>query len=188
MADDTRLSCGRSIDDVWSHLDAEPDAHERGCPYCQEARERLARLSHAAADLRAAEAADPALQPGPDFSASVMSLVRAEVRRAQTIPLEADEVPGLSISEQAVVGLVWTAADGVPGVRARRCVVRRIEPAPGDPVVGPTLVDVALTIVVLAGTSVPAATEQLRGRVVGLVDADAGLQVRRVDLTIEDVL
>ncbi|HEY0239752.1 MAG TPA: Asp23/Gls24 family envelope stress response protein [Friedmanniella sp.] len=194
MADDTRLSCGRSIDDVWEHVGSPPDAHERGCPYCQEARARLQRLSTATADLRAAEAVDPELQPGPDFAASVMSLVRAEVRRGQTFPLEAEEVPGLTISEQAVVGLVWTAADGVPGMRARRCLVRQVEPdeqgEPGDDgeVLSPIDVDVDLTVVVELGTSIPAASAELRRRVVGLVDAETGLRVRRVDLTVEDAL
>ena len=86
MADDTRLSCGRSIDDVWSHVDYAPDEHERSCPYCLEARARLLRLAEAAADLRVTEAADPALQPRAGFTASVMSLVRAEVRRGQALP------------------------------------------------------------------------------------------------------
>jgi hypothetical protein len=89
---------------------------------------------------------------------------------------------------------VWTAADAVPGLRARRCRVRRVgardpaEPADDEPALGRTLVDVDLTVVVDAGTSVPAAAEQLRRRVVGLVDTETGLEVRRVDLTVEDLL
>lgn len=191
MADDTRLSCGRSIDDVWAHVGSPPDAHERDCPYCQEARARLLGLSTATAELRAAEAVDPDLQPGPDFATSVMSLVRAEVRRGQALPLGVDEAPGLTISEQAVVGLVWTAADAVPGMRARRCLVRQVDPFEAwddDLVPGGTLVDVDLTVVVDLGTSIPEAADRLRASVVGLVDAETGLQVRRVDLTVEDVL
>ncbi|GAB2576273.1 Asp23/Gls24 family envelope stress response protein [Microlunatus antarcticus] len=186
MADDTRLSCGRSIDDVWSHVGGAPDEHERGCPYCLEARARLLRLSDATTDLRTAEAADPALQPEPDFTASVMSLVRAEVRRGQALPLDVDEDPGLTISEQAVVSLVWAAADAVPGVRARRCRVRLVDRDPGS--TGPTDVDVDLALAVAPGTPLQATTEQLRTRVAALVDAEAGLRVRRVDLVVEDVL
>jgi uncharacterized alkaline shock family protein YloU len=185
MADDTRLSCGRSIDDVWSHIEGPPDEHERDCPYCLEARARLLRLSVAAADLRVVEAADPELQPNPGFTASVMSLVRAEVRRGQSIPLDVDEDPGLTISEQAVVSLVWAAADTVPGVRARRCRVRLVD---REPDVGPTDVDVELAVAVHPGTSIRATTDQLRSRVTALVDAEAGLRVRRVELTVEDVL
>lgn len=191
MADDTRLSCGRSIDDVWDHVGSAPDAHERDCPYCQDARTRLLRLSAATADLRSAEADDPDLQPAPGFAESVMTLVRAEVRRGQVIPLEADATPGLTISEQAVVGLVWTAADAVPGLRARRCRVVQVDPADlagSDDALGLTLVDVDLTVAIQPGTSIPAASDQLRRRVVGLVDLETGLQVRRVDLTVEDVL
>ncbi|MGI3779881.1 MAG: hypothetical protein ACRYG2_03810 [Janthinobacterium lividum] len=186
MADDTRLSCGRSIDDVWSHVGGMPDEHERSCPYCLEARARLLRLSDATADLRTEQASDPDLQPEPDFTASVMSLVRAEVRRGQTFPLDADEDPGLTISEQAVVSLVWAAADTVPGVRARRCRVRLTDRDPE--LSGPTDVDVDLALAVQTGTAVPAATELLRARVVVLVDAEAGLRVRRVDLVVEDLL
>lgn len=188
MADDTRLSCGRSIDDVWSHIDGVPDPHERSCPYCLEARARLLRLSDATADLRATEAADPSLQPDPGFTASVMSLVRAEVRRGQTFPLDVEEEPGLTISEQAVVGLVWAAADAVPGLRARRCQVHLVDPDHVSGPTGVTLVDVDLDVAVGPGTAIPAATAELRGRVARLVDAEAGLRVRRVDLRVEDVL
>ena len=217
MADDARLSCGRSIDDVWSHLDGPPDEHERSCPWCTEARARLLRLSDATTELRSAEVEDPALQPDPDFTASVMGLVRAEVRRGQAIPLDPDDDPGLTISEQAVVSLVWEAADTVSGVRARRCRVRLVpvddedegltsgvdtpseepvahdqvvdgEPAGGRPPGGGTLVDVDLALAVAAGTSITAATSALRSRVTERVGTAAGLRVRRVDLKVEDVL
>jgi hypothetical protein len=218
MADDARLSCGRSIDDVWSHLDGPPDEHERRCPYCTEARARLLRLSDATSDLRAAEASDPDLQPDAGFTASVMGLVRAEVRRGQAIPLDPDDDPGLTISEQAVVALVWEAADSVAGVRARRCRVRLVaeDDAPGSSLAdldggaagrtvardqvaygepgavltagGGTLVDVDLSLAVAAGTSIAAATSTLRTRVTERVGAASGLRVRRVELLVEDVL
>lgn len=186
MADDTRLSCGRSIDDVWSRIAAPPDDHERDCPYCLEARARLLRLSEAAADLRVAEANDPDLQPEPGFTASVMSVVRAEVRRGHSLPLDVDEDPGLTISEQAVVSLVWAAADTVAGVRARRCRVRLVDPDELPP--GRTMVDVDLAVAFHPGTPLRAATEQLRARVRRIVDAEAGVEVRRVELVVEDVL
>ena len=185
MADDSRLSCGRSIDDVWSHLDGVPDVHERDCPYCLEARARLLRLSQVTADLRTAQADDPELQPAPGFASSVMSLVRAEVRRGQALPLDVDEDPGLTISEQAVVSLVWAAADTVPGVRARRCRVQLVE---RDPDTGPTDVDVDLAVAVHAGTPIQEATGRLRALVKARVDAEAGLRVRRVTIVVEDVL
>jgi len=194
VADDTRLSCGRSIDDVWSHLDGAPDEHERSCPYCLEARARLLRLSDAAVDLRTSEAADPTLQPDPGFAASVMGLVRAEVRRGQAIPLDDDDEPGLTISEQAVVGLVWAAADSVPGVRARRCRVRVAlrDDADDDAAervfAGGTLVDVGLSLALQPGTSLVEATTLLRERVTDRVGEQSGLRVRRVDLAVEEVL
>jgi len=194
VADDTRLSCGRSIDDVWSHLDGAPDEHERGCPYCLEARARLLRLADAAVDLRTSEAADPTLQPDPGFAASVMGLVRAEVRRGQAIPLDDDDEPGLTISEQAVVGLVWAAADSVPGVRARRCRVRVAlrDDADDDAAervfAGGTLVDVGLSLALQPGTSLVEATTLLRERVTDRVGEQSGLRVRRVDLAVEEVL
>lgn len=186
MADDTRLSCGRSIDDVWGHLSGAPDEHERDCPYCLEARARLLRLSIATAELRAAEAADPALQPADSFTTSVMTLVRAEVRRGRTLTLDLDDGPGLTISEQAVVGLVWAAADGVAGVRARRCRVQQVDDE--DQTSGPGVVDVDLAVAVRSGTSMAEATGELRTRVASLVGSGAGLRVRRVDLSFEDVL
>jgi hypothetical protein len=180
---DTRLRCGRSIDDVWDHVDDLPDAHESTCPDCQEARARLIRLSNATADLRVHEVTTPALQPDPSLLGSVMGVVQAEGRRGQLLPLS-DETPEQTISEQAVVGLVWAAADDVPGIRARRC---RIHRAPAAAPAS-TQVDIHLTLATTLGTSIPQVTELLRGRVRQMVTAKTGLGVRWVDLDVEDML
>ena len=87
---------------------------------------------------------------------------------------------------QAVVGLVWAAADTAPGIRARRCRVHLVDRE--EQPTGPTLVDVDLAVALHPGTSLRTAAERLRERVRSLVAAEAGVEVRRVELVVEDVL
>lgn len=186
---DTRLGCGRLIDDVWATADQRPDPHEQGCPHCRRARASLADLSAATVALRLQ---DEELRPGPRVRTAVMSLVRAQVRRTQPIPLA---VPGpggaaeLTISEQAVVAAVWTAADATPGVHVRRCDVR-LSPTgqrTGQPAAITVAITVAVSVDVALSTSIPDAVPHLRARITTQLAAETGLDARTVHVTVEDV-
>lgn len=127
-----RLGCGRDIDDVWATIDRPPSAHERQCPYCQEARASLGRLNRVIDAQRRADAAQPDLQPGPQVLSRVMEIARAEVRRGRRLPLDEPVADGtvsdLSVSEQTVAAAVRRAGDAVPGVEVRRCRVELGDP------------------------------------------------------------
>ena len=127
-----RLGCGRDIDDVWATIDRPPSAHERQCPYCQEARASLGRLNRVIDAQRRADAAQPDLQPGPQVLSRVMEIARAEVRRGRRLPLDEPVADGtvsdLSVSEQTVAAVVRRAGDAVPGVEVRRCRVELGDP------------------------------------------------------------
>lgn len=183
--DPTRLGCGRTIDSVWDTIHEQPDEHQRECPECQRARASLQDVAQATAALRQHEASDPALQPGPRLLSSVMDLVRAEVRRGQQIPLVVETPLELTISEQSVIALVWSAADSIPGVRSRRCRVSVDQAAQTDG--RPATVDVSLRLTVSADTAIPPTLEALRHAIRELVAAETGLTVRQITLGVEDV-
>lgn len=188
--DDARLGCGRLIDDVWARADQPPDEHERGCPHCQRARASLADLTAATAALRADD--EQHLHPGPRVKAAVMSLVRAQVRRSQPIPL-AVPAPGsaaeLTISEQAVLAVIWTAADATPGIRVRRCDVQLAATGQrtGEPAALTVTLTVAVSVDVAVTTTIPAAVPDLQARITALLAAETGLGAQSIHVNIEDV-
>jgi hypothetical protein len=130
-ADDTRLGCGRDIDEVWASMERVPDEHERSCPFCQEARASMSPLALATARMRSSDMADPDLVPDPGVLDRVMEVARAEARRGRLLPLdepEPEEVTAeLTVSEQTAAAVARRAADGVVGVQVRRS---RVEVVP----------------------------------------------------------
>lgn len=188
--DDTRLGCGRTVDDVWATADQPPDPHERQCPYCQRARASLTEVTAATAALRVHE--QEHLRPGPRVKTAVMDLVRTQVRRSQPIPLAVPEPGGaaeLTISEQAVLGVVWTAADATPGVRLRRCDIHlaATDQRTGQPAALALTLTVAVSVDVATTTSIPAAVPDLQARITALLAAETGLDARTIHITVEDL-
>lgn len=188
--DDTRLGCGRTIDDVWAAVDQPPTLHEQHCEHCQRARASLTNLTVATTALRRHD--EEHLRPGPRVKSAVMNLVRAQVRRSQPIPLAVPEfghAAELTISEQAVVAVVWTAADAIPGVRVRRC---QVQLAPtgqrtGEPASLAVTLTVAVSVDVAVTTGIPAAVPALQTRITQLLTAETGLDARTIHVTVEDV-
>jgi hypothetical protein len=185
---DPRLGCGRLIDDVWATAQRPPDAHEQTCPFCQNARRNLQDLTEATDALVAFEAESPDYAPTRNIKDLVMQLVHLEVRRGQPLPLETPDdgmPPQLAVSEQAVLDLIWKAADTLPGIRARHCSVELhpVDQEPGRPAV----VHVNVTIAVSVGTSIPESTRMLRARLGDMVATHTGLTVRRISVTVEDL-
>lgn len=212
----TRLGCGRDIDEVWASIDRPPSPHERQCPYCQQARASLGRLSQAIDAQRRADSTDPDLQPGPQVLSRVMEIARAEIRRGRRLPLDEPVADGsvsdLSVSEQTVAAVVRRAGDAVPGVEVRRCRVElgdRIElddrgtgadeQASGtgayEPVdvpesyrtTRPARVTVSVQISVSATVAIPDVSEQIRESVRSAVAEEVGMNVVIVDIDVRDV-
>lgn len=84
----TRLGCGRDVDEVWQTVDQPPNEHERRCPSCKRARVELAELAAATHDLSAADQQDDNLRISDQMLSTVLAIVRTEVRRGRTIPLQ----------------------------------------------------------------------------------------------------
>ncbi|SDS92346.1 hypothetical protein SAMN04488543_2650 [Friedmanniella luteola] len=191
VTDPSRLGCGRDIDEVWESLDEPPGPHERGCPFCQDARASLDGLAAAAAALTAADRDDPALHTSASVLDSIFSIARAEVRRGRRLPLvrlRDDELTAeLTVSEQAVVGIVWATGDEMPGLQARRCAVELVDDPDSRPADDRVRVRIELGVSVTAGLAIPAAVAELRRRIVAEVDRQVGIEVVSVDLRVEDV-
>lgn len=195
VTDTTRLGCGRDMDDVWAHVDQEPDAHERTCPDCQAARARLAGLALATREMAAADADDPVLHTSPRVIAEIVSIARAEVRRGSILPLvrvsEPDGTGRLGISEQTIAGVVRRTCDEIPGVQARRCHVRVTDPDGPALHEGsaeePVAVTVELSASLAVGQSIPALAGVIRSRIAEALSAQVGIDVSAVHLAVEDL-
>ncbi len=189
------LACGRPIDQVWEHIEDPPDEHEATCPECQQARRNLVELDRATSELRSADEADPEFAPPPSIKSSIMELARAEVRRGSRLPLRPpardDLPPELTISEQAVAGVVRHAADQLSGVHARRCRVRARHPesTAGDVTDSATAVSLVVELGVALSSSVPilATIDRLRAGVEAAVRAEIGMGVEKINVSVEDL-
>lgn len=187
VTEGARLGCGRMIDDVWAALDEPADAHEQMCPYCQQARASLDDLALATTELRTHD--EENLRPGRELKTSVMHLVHAQVRRGQSLPLIVPE-PGapatLTISEQAVLGVVWTVADLHPGVRARRCSVQ-VEDGQRPGLSAAVTMTLAVTVAASYAASTLTSVRTLRARIAERVIAETGLHATTIDVVVEDL-
>jgi uncharacterized alkaline shock family protein YloU len=180
MAVETRydLPCGRSLDQVWDHLDA-ADEHELTCPHCSTARESLRALREATQELT-----EERIEPKLDLTDRIMSAVRAEVRRhGEMLPVHADDPGVLEVSEQAVAVVLRFAADEMDGVRARRCRVKAIS-RDDD---GETVLHAELTLAVAYRDDVAEVLATLRERVGAACAASVGIRLARLDLVVADL-
>lgn len=181
VADDTGgypLPCGRDVDEVWRHLDRDggaADDHERDCPHCRATRESLTVLR----DLTGELARDRA-EPSRDLTGRIMAAVRADLRRHDLLPLPADRPGGVEVSAQAVAAVLRYAADGVEGVRARRCRVS----AAGT---GDAALAVELSVAVRRSGFAAAALDEVRRRVEAAVGTRVGVRLARLDLVLDDL-
>ncbi len=188
----TQLGCGRDIDEVWANADNLPDAHERTCPDCQAARASLRELNAATHDLRSRDQADPELHLSDDLVSKISSIARAEVRRGRRIPLR--NLPGtasaddadLTVSEQAIAGVIRDTCDQLDDIEARRCSVEISDRRDGldDETVA---IRARLRISVAASTASPGRIEELREQVIAAVRDRIGVTAQVVDIDVEDV-
>ena len=164
------LPCGRDVEDVWEHLDG-GDEHDRTCPHCQGARQSLTVLRDLTKELAEEETAPPV-----DLTGRIMAAVRAEIRRHELLGPQG----GVRVSAQAVAAVLRFAADGVPGVRARRC---RVTEVAGDDLA----IEVAMTIAVEFGVFALGAVDEVRSRVASAAAAQVGVRLARLDLAVADL-
>lgn len=203
QTDPNRLGCGRSIDDVWAHVDLPPDPHEQTCPDCQAARHDLGDLAAATRGVVAADKADPALRLNSGATTGILEIARAEVRRGRRIPMEQLR-PGaagdeLTVSEQTLANLIRRTSDEIDGLEARRSAVALSkhdplnERAPGpetrqpETLAAPAEITVDLRISVAPTAAIPALTRLLRDRLRTAIDLEVGMAATVINITVEDI-
>lgn len=185
------LPCGRDVWSVWERAEnGEADPHAADCPHCADARNTLRHLEDVVA---AARDADPR-EPEPDTSAlvgRVMDVVRLELRPGRTLPL-GEEDEDAWIVEAAAARTVRAAAESLPGVRAGSCRIEalpeegRTDTAAGRHPRGPVRIrtEVAVTLT----WHLPEVAELVRRRILQAVDAELGMRVATVDVTVADII
>jgi hypothetical protein len=172
------LPCGRSLDELWNHLET-ADEHERNCPHCATARDGLLALRGATQELAREE-----LEPRRDLTERIMAAVRADMRRrGEMLPVRADEPGELEVSEQAVAVVLRFAADEVPGIRARRCRVRRLD-VDED---GEILLHAELSVVAAYRDDLSEQLATLRERLGAACAASVGIRLGQLDVVVIDL-
>ena len=202
----TRLGCGRDVDDVWEHIDRPPDVHEETCPYCTTARADLAELSAATSRLAAADREDSTLRVPDGMLSDVLAIVRTQVRRGRTIPLQrrvpagpdgaGDPESELTVSEQLIATVVREVCDLNPDVEVRRVGIDATEPhAPVEPPTGggkgelePADVSIDLQVTVRPHIAIPGLLDDLRREIQSAVVTRIGITVSRIDITVMDLI
>lgn len=198
---DSLLACGHSLDSVWDTLGTDPTPHQKNCTYCQEARKQLTAVDKATRELRESDESDPQMKLGPAFTATIMDIARAEVRRGRKIPLTDGEVGEVNISEQALTALIRSALEEMPEIHARRCRidVRMNDSAgadssePMEPTelvpqqdVGETM-HVNLRVATLASVAIHETVEHARQLVSKRLLDVLGTTVDTINITVEDI-
>ncbi|MEO8829118.1 hypothetical protein [Lapillicoccus sp.] len=199
----TRLGCGRDVDDVWVRIDQPPNEHEQSCPFCTQARADLVELSTATQEMTAADRQDPALRVPAQRLSDILTIVRTEVRRGRTIPLQrrADVEKGwvadLAVSEQVVATVVRETCDRNPDVEVRRVSIDAAAPVPHDPdhphtgsgstALEPAEVVMDLQVTVSNTSQIPDLLDTLRADLTAAVAAQIGVSVSRINVHVQDL-
>ncbi|MFD7780440.1 hypothetical protein [Streptomyces sp. NPDC059753] len=175
LVGDEPLPCGRHLRQVWEQAGPcapAPDTHAT-CPHCTQARQGLAALNRATAQLRAMDRPPACL-----LAARIVAAVQAEVRLGSL--LLDDPGQDLRITETAAAKTLRAACDTVPGVLAGSC---RITPVPGT-----NAAHVTLTVATGLDRPLPERSAQVRAAVRHAAGQFLGLAVSTVDVRIASVL
>ncbi|MEV7723478.1 hypothetical protein AB0P15_01940 [Streptomyces sp. NPDC087917] len=187
------LACGRDLADLWDDqggASRPADPHTAGCPDCAAALEDFRLLRHAVFQERREwherlGAADVDVDAAR-LTASVMELVRTELRPGRTLPLgEADE--DAWIHEAVAARAFRAAAERVPGVRAGSCRVgpEADRPDTGTPARTPVRVRIEVTLGMFR--DLRGATDHVRRAIAETAQRDLGLRVTAVDVVVTDL-
>jgi uncharacterized alkaline shock family protein YloU len=181
MDDGYQLPCGQDAAVLWEHVTAgDLDEHELGCPHCQAAAEGFRALREATGDLTGAGAgADVA--PPRDLTERIMRAVRTERRRDAFLPVAETGLGPIRVAAQAAAVVVRFAADQVPGIAARSCIVEQLADGPDG------WCAVRLDLTLRYGTDGMAAVARVRELVEAAARELAGFEAARIDITVVDI-
>lgn len=194
--DDAILPCGRDLAALWdlaalsdqadrnrgAPVASETGPHPTGCPHCAAALQDFARLRgavlHGAQEAGTDWEADAAR-----LTASIMDVVRLELRPGRTLPLGGLDEDAW-IYEAVAARTFRSAAELVPGVRSGSC---RISPAgsrhPGDR----TPADVRIEVTVGMTRDIQLAADRIRGHIAEAAQETLGMRIASIDVAVIDL-
>ena len=180
MTEEETLECGRPVESVWETLDGQPDAHQRECPSCTEARSRLKQLHELTRESRRE---DEQLEAAPETRRRIMDFARAHARRGSDIPVLREEHSTISFSQMVISRSVREAADQVEGITARRCRIRVPEETPE----GLQDLRLDLSLVITPSVRITETMPRVRERITAAVSERLGARISEINLSVEDV-
>ncbi|MBG6215455.1 hypothetical protein RCH23_003391 [Cryobacterium sp. CAN_C3] len=178
------LDCGKTVEELSAYLAAgrtPSDPRIETCPECLNALQGLARVSQLFQDLIAQDVAD---LPAPPYNwfQDIMTNIHHEVRAGRSLPLpHPDTRVDLSVTEGAVLALIRTVGDTVPGLLIGTSHLEGNVEEPGAPV------DVSVTASVLWNQPIPDAAHTLRTLISDALATHTALNVTAINITIEDL-
>jgi uncharacterized alkaline shock family protein YloU len=178
------LNCGKTIEELSAYLAADrtpSDPRIDTCPECLNALQGLTRVSQLFQDLIRQDVTDlPA--PPENWFQDIMMNIHREVRSGRSLPLpHPDKRVDLSLTEGAVLALIRSAADAVPGLVIGTSRLDGNVEEPGAPI------DVSVTASVVWNRPIPDATRTLRTRIYDALVTHTALNVTSVNITIKDL-
>ncbi|HKU03866.1 MAG TPA: Asp23/Gls24 family envelope stress response protein [Arthrobacter sp.] len=184
MPNDT-FECGHTLEELSLYLDtgefADP-AHLESCPECRNGLDSLRRLSAAGGELFASDLA-AAGTGTDDWMKAILANLALELRPGRSIPLRSeDPADTLSQTEGAVLALVRSVADNLPGAVAGKVRIDGDVTVPGAPVA------VRLDLAVLFGQPLVPSAASLRQDLAAALARHTELNVSAIDITITDVI
>lgn len=192
IANEPLLGCGRSLDSIWEALEFGPDAHQKECPYCQEAWLHASSVEEATRELRDSDVEDTTLSLDSNFTRKVMDIARAEIRRGRKIPILEGPAGNVTVSEQTLTALVRSALEDMPEVHARRCridISMREPSAAGENTVlrtGETM-KIDLRVATLSTVEIRQTAEKARQLITQKLMGSLGTRIDAVNITVEDI-
>lgn len=178
---DSRLRCGRPIDDLLAQVSegrppTDPE-HQRSCPHCRAALSELDELWRPVRALAAEQVQAPA-----EVLAQVMSRVRELVAQGWYAVIPSPD-GDTRIAARVISAVARLAAEQVPGVSLA---LGGGHTATDVGVAGPRVV-IDVDVIVEMGTVIAAASRSLRERVARDIAAHTGLHAGEVNITVIDV-
>lgn len=174
----TLLPCGRDpLDVVDAARRGRPDAHTRGCQYCQAVLADDARQREIADELRAVATPAPA-----SLLTSVMATVWAELRPGRQIPLPTAE-PAFA-TELAVSSMLQRGLDELDDLEIQVCEVHLDEAATGDDAGS---LDVDVTAAAAYPADLLRKADDIRVRVREVLATQFHLRARTIDVSFDDL-
>lgn len=161
------------LDDLWVSREPEP-GHDPECPHCRAATAGIDALREATRSL----AGDWDEPPSSVFT-TIMTAVRAEVRRGRLIQLSPTTMGPIEVYEQAIAAVLHYAVDTTGVAIARRC---RITPGTNG-----SGVRIQVSVTVAYGSTIPEVVTELRDRIKIAATAQIGVSLHAIDIDVEDV-